>query len=238
MCKQWYVYQLLSVVRGLFRPPPVVLARFSPQPSPRFFPGITRDGRLFIPNGATTIRLHDKMVFIGTSMALDTPAADFFKHDRKVKTVSIIGGGSVGFMLAEKLERTGIKVKLIKQLGSRRIVTRVGNIQNCGLFEHVGIDVVVSPKASALTEVLNRIQAQKVDVIAPIEQDAAIGFVGTAATIGNIGPGFGAIGPIGSFGNLHLATKIIFTVDMIVGRLELIPFLAMLSPEFWSFARN
>jgi trk system potassium uptake protein TrkH len=106
------------------------------------------------------------------------------------------------------------------------------------LFEHVGIDVVVSPKASALTEVLNRSQAQKVDVIALIEQDAAIGFVGTAATIGSIGPGFGAIGPIGSFGNLHLATKIIFTVDMIVGRLELIPFLAMLSPEFWSFARN
>jgi trk system potassium uptake protein TrkA len=55
------------------------------------------------------------MVFIGTSTALDTPAADFFKHDRKVKTVSIIGGGSVGFMLAEKLERTGIKVKLIEQ---------------------------------------------------------------------------------------------------------------------------
>ncbi len=43
---------------------------------------------------------------------------------------------------------------------------------------------------------------------------------------------------MGSFGNLHLASKIIFTLDMIVGRLELIPFLAMLSPEFWSFARN
>jgi trk system potassium uptake protein TrkH len=71
-----------------------------------------------------------------------------------------------------------------------------------------------------------------------IEQNAAVGFVGTAATIGNIGPGFGEIGPMGSFGNLHMASKIIFTVDMIVGRLELIPFLAMLSPEFWSFARN
>ncbi len=71
-----------------------------------------------------------------------------------------------------------------------------------------------------------------------IEQNAAVGFVGTAATIGNIGPGFGEIGPMGSFGNLHLATKVIFTIDMIVGRLELIPFLAMLSPEFWSFTRN
>jgi len=190
-------------------------------------PGITREGKLFIPNGETTIRLHDKVFFIGTSVALDSLAADFFKHDRKVKTVSIIGGGSVGFMLAEKLEKTGIKVKiieqnpqrcafladslkktlvlqgngtdlelleseviaaadacicttdndeknllcslLIKQLGAKRIVTRVGNTQNYELFEHVGIDVVVSPKASALTEVLNRVQATNVDVIALIE---------------------------------------------------------------------
>ncbi len=190
-------------------------------------PGITREGKLFIPNGATTIHLHDKVFFIGTGGALDSLAADFFKYDRKVKTVSIVGGGSVGFMLAERLEATGIKVKiiehnpqrcafladslkktlvlqgngtdlelleseaiasadacicttnndeknllcslLIKQLGAKRIVTRVGNIQNYELFEHVGIDVVVSPKASALTEVLNRVQATKVDVIALIE---------------------------------------------------------------------
>ena len=58
---------------------------------------------------------------------------------------------------------------LIKQLGSKRIVTRVGNIQNYQLFEHVGIDVVVSPKASALTEVLNRVQVRNVDVLALIE---------------------------------------------------------------------
>jgi trk system potassium uptake protein TrkA len=58
---------------------------------------------------------------------------------------------------------------LIKQLGSKRIVTRIGNIQNYALFEHVGIDVVVSPKASALTEVLNRVQVRDVHVLALIE---------------------------------------------------------------------
>jgi trk/ktr system potassium uptake protein len=71
-----------------------------------------------------------------------------------------------------------------------------------------------------------------------IEQDGAIGFAGTAATIGNVGPGFGRIGPMGSFGSLHPGTKIIFIVDMLVGRLELIPFLAMFSPDFWSFSRK
>lgn len=75
-------------------------------------------------------------------------------------------------------------------------------------------------------------------LVTMIEQDAMIGFVGTAATIGNIGPGFGEIGPMGTFGNLHPLTKTIFILDMIVGRLELVPFLAMLCPEFWTFSRN
>ncbi len=71
-----------------------------------------------------------------------------------------------------------------------------------------------------------------------IEKDGAVGLVGTAATIGNIGPGFGEIGPMGSFGGLSILTKIIFIVNMIVGRLELIPFLAMLHPDFWSFRKG
>jgi len=189
--------------------------------------GISRDDKLFIPSGVTTIQLHDKIFFIGTGVALDSLAANFFKHNNKVNTVSIVGGGSVGFMLAEKLESHGIKVKLIehdvkrceylantlkntlvlegdgtdlelleaesiaeadvcvcttdndeknllcslllKQLGSHRTVTRVSNLQNYDLFARVGIDVLVSPKASALTEVHNRIQSHDVHIIALIE---------------------------------------------------------------------
>jgi trk system potassium uptake protein TrkH len=72
-------------------------------------------------------------------------------------------------------------------------------------------------------------------LVTMIEGDAAIGFVGTAATIGNIGPGFGEIGPMGTFGLLSVPTKIIFIFNMVVGRLELIPFLVMLHPDFWIF---
>lgn len=196
-------------------------------PADMLIVGISRDDKLFIPNGQTTIRLHDKVFFIGIGPALDTLAADFFQQSREVKSVSIIGGGSVGFMLAEMLESRGVRVKLIelgsqrceqlanslqktlvlqgdgtdlellesesiaeadvcvcitnndeknllcsllvKQLGSKRIITRVSNLQNYELFARVGIDVVVSPKASALTEVLNRIQIGGVDIIALIE---------------------------------------------------------------------
>jgi trk system potassium uptake protein TrkH len=72
-------------------------------------------------------------------------------------------------------------------------------------------------------------------IVTVIEGDASVGLVGTAATIGNIGPGYGEIGPMGSFGGLSVITKVIFIINMIVGRLELIPFLAMLHPGFWKF---
>jgi len=72
-------------------------------------------------------------------------------------------------------------------------------------------------------------------IVTVIEGDASVGLVGTAATIGNIGPGYGEIGPMGSFGGLSVVTKVIFIINMIVGRLELIPFLAMLHPGFWKF---
>ena len=70
-----------------------------------------------------------------------------------------------------------------------------------------------------------------------IEGNPVVGLVGTAATIGNIGPGFGDIGPLGSFGYLSAPTKSIFILNMLVGRLELIPFLAMLHPDFWHFRK-
>ncbi len=75
-------------------------------------------------------------------------------------------------------------------------------------------------------------------VVTMIEGDVVIGIVGTAATLGNVGPGFGEIGPMGSFAGLSWLTKVLFIFDMIVGRLELIPFLAMLNPDFWSLSRR
>lgn len=74
-------------------------------------------------------------------------------------------------------------------------------------------------------------------VVSLIESNVLIGVTGTAATLGNIGPGFGSIGPMGHYDNLSIATKIIFSINMLVGRLELIPFLVMLHPDFWHFKK-
>ena len=71
-----------------------------------------------------------------------------------------------------------------------------------------------------------------------IEQNMTIGITASIATLGNIGPGFGEIGPMGSYGDLQTATKLIATLNMFIGRLELIPFLALLHPDFWNFKRT
>ena len=70
-----------------------------------------------------------------------------------------------------------------------------------------------------------------------IEQNSTIALVGSIATLGNIGPGFGALGPMESFDNLHTATKFIFMFNMLVGRLELIPFLAILHKDMWAIKK-
>lgn len=71
-----------------------------------------------------------------------------------------------------------------------------------------------------------------------IEQDAVTGVSAAIASIGNIGPGFGSvIGPMGSYSDLHIASKLIAIFNMFIGRLELIPFLALLHPDFWNFKK-
>ncbi len=76
-------------------------------------------------------------------------------------------------------------------------------------------------------------------LISVIEHSATIGLTGSITALGNIGPGFGSvIGPMGSFSNLHEATKIIMIISMLVGRLEIVPFLVMFQREFWSFKRQ
>ncbi len=76
--------------------------------------GITRDNNLFIPNGDTELMLNDKVIFMGSSYSLDILANRFFQETNDVKQVTIIGGGSVGQMLASNLEKANMKIKIIE----------------------------------------------------------------------------------------------------------------------------
>ena len=48
------------------------------------------------------------------------------------------------------------------------------------------------------------------------------------ATLGNIGPGFGSLGPFGSYLEFSDTSKLLMVFLMWVGRLEIVPVLALL----------
>jgi len=66
-----------------------------------------------------------------------------------------------------------------------------------------------------------------------IENNVTIALSASAAAIGNIGPGFGSIGPINDFYSLNIISKWIIMLLMLIGRLEIIPFLAILNKDLW-----
>lgn len=190
--------------------------------------GLTRNGELYIPNGETVLKADDKLIFMGTAHSLDILAGTFFHEKEYVKSVAIIGGGEVGFMLAQNLESLKIKTKIIeadyercqtlsqelkhtlvingdgtdlklldeeainecdvaisvtnndernllcsliaKQLGVKRVISRVSKVLNIPLFEKVGIDIAISPKNSAINEVKNDLAETDVDILATVEQ--------------------------------------------------------------------
>jgi trk system potassium uptake protein TrkH len=63
--------------------------------------------------------------------------------------------------------------------------------------------------------------------------DIITAFVSVAATINNIGPGLGAVGPMDNYTSIPLMGKWILIFCMIVGRLELYTVIVLLVPEFW-----
>jgi trk system potassium uptake protein TrkH len=67
--------------------------------------------------------------------------------------------------------------------------------------------------------------------------DLITGITAAIACLGNIGPGFGAVGPMSSFAALHPASKLVLTLLMWIGRLEVLPVLVFLRMEPWRAAR-
>ena len=61
--------------------------------------------------------------------------------------------------------------------------------------------------------------------------DLLLGFSAALACLSNIGPAFGDAGPMGSFSGFSYAAKVVLTVTMWVGRLEIVTVLALLHPE-------
>jgi trk system potassium uptake protein len=69
--------------------------------------------------------------------------------------------------------------------------------------------------------------------LAGLGVDFVTAFAAVAATIGNIGPGFGGVGPVENYVHLPMAAKWLLIWCMLLGRLEIFTVLIFLVPEFW-----
>ncbi len=63
--------------------------------------------------------------------------------------------------------------------------------------------------------------------------DLTTSFTAVAATINNVGPGLGAVGPSGNFAFFSPFSKLVFIFDMLAGRLEIFPMLILFSFRTW-----
>ena len=190
--------------------------------------GIVRNEELFIPNGSSTFCLNDKVILMGTPIGLDIAASELFESKGMVKKIAIIGGGTVGYELANELERTTMNLKMIendynrcetlslklkkplilngsgtslelleqeeigkcdvvvaitnndeknllcsllsKQLGAKKVITRVSQGTTANLFERVGVDVAISQTEACVHEIKNRIIDYRAGVLATVER--------------------------------------------------------------------
>lgn len=63
--------------------------------------------------------------------------------------------------------------------------------------------------------------------------DFATNFSGVLTTMSNVGPGIAKLGPAYTFADFSDFSKIVFCLDMLIGRLEIFPFLMLFSPNMW-----
>ena len=74
-------------------------------------------------------------------------------------------------------------------------------------------------------------------IVIGLGADLVTGMTAMAATLGNIGPGFDAVGPMANFAHLHPVSRIVLTMAMWIGRLEVLTVLVLFRWEIWRTAR-
>lgn len=70
-------------------------------------------------------------------------------------------------------------------------------------------------------------------VVVALGADLITGITASIACLGNIGPGFGAVGPMANFADLHPVSRFVLTLEMWIGRLEVLTVLAFFRVEPW-----
>jgi trk system potassium uptake protein TrkH len=63
--------------------------------------------------------------------------------------------------------------------------------------------------------------------------DSTTALSASAATMGNVGPGFGAVSSLGNYSTIPGAGKWVLTANMLLGRLEIYGFVSLFVLKTW-----
>lgn len=63
--------------------------------------------------------------------------------------------------------------------------------------------------------------------------DFTTNFTSVATTMNNVGPGLNLVGPTENFSQFSVLSKIVLSLDMLIGRLEIFPMLMLFAPTTW-----
>jgi len=58
------------------------------------------------------------------------------------------------------------------------------------------------------------------------------------ACLNNIGPGFDVVGPVGNYADFSIGSKLLLSLNMLIGRLEIFPVLLLFFPRVWTRGRK
>ena len=84
-----------------------------------------------------------------------------------------IGRSDVLVSVIDNDERNLFASLLGRQLGVRKIITRVSRMANLRLFERVGIDVALSARGAAVASLVHQIQGGRANLLAVLEEGQA-----------------------------------------------------------------
>lgn len=63
--------------------------------------------------------------------------------------------------------------------------------------------------------------------------DFTTNFTAVLTTLNNVGPGLAQVGPVDNFADFSWFSKLVLSLDMLVGRLEILPIMMLLAPQTW-----
>lgn len=129
-----------------------------------------------------------------------------------------------------KISRVMIMAKLAKNEFSHLIHPK--RVRQISLEKHV-VTKETLRSISVFFIAYTFIYAVSVLLISLDNLDFTTNFTAVAATLNNIGPGFGMVGPTSNFSVYSDPAKYVLMFDMLAGRLELFPMLLLFVPSTW-----